>query len=88
MSETFVLEESRWYGLMKLDIDCRNARTAAEGVIKWAPILGKFEYEPTAGTELAKAETALSEALLAVKLARKQYEKFAKHPKPRLVAAE
>jgi hypothetical protein len=88
MAADFELENSRWYSLMKLGLECRNARTSAEGIIKWAPLLGNFEYEPTAGTELAKAETALSEALLAVKLARKQYEKYAKHPKPHLVAAE
>lgn len=88
MSEPFVLEESRWYSLMRLGIECRNARVSAEGITKWVPNLTRFEYEPCAGTELAKAETALSEALLAVKLTRKQYEKFAKHPKPRLVAAE
>ena len=87
MSDPFKLETSRWYSLMKLGIDCRNAHASAESITKWAPLLAEFEYEPTAGAVLAQSETTLSEALLAVKLARKQYENFAKHPKPRLVEA-
>ncbi len=76
MSDDFKLETSRWYSLMRLGIECRNARTSAEGITKWVPNLGKFEYEPTAGTELAKAELALSEALLAVQVVRAAYERM------------
>lgn len=87
MKQDFKLETSRWYSLMKLGIDCRNARVCAEGITKWAPILATFEYEPTAGTELAKAELALSEALLAVQVTRAAYERMT-NTKPQLVAAE
>jgi len=82
------LDNSTWYNMMMCGLHCRNARAAAEIIVQRAGNLLHCEYEPTIGTELAQTETALSEALLAVKLARKTYEKFAKHPKPRLVAAE
>jgi len=82
------LDNSTWYNMMMCGLHCRNARAAAEIIVHRAGNLLHGEYEPTIGTELAQTETALSEALLAVKLARKTYEKFAKHPKPRLVAAE
>lgn len=79
----FDLDRSRWYSLMKLGLASRYAKNDAADIIKWAGNLGRFEYEPSAGTELAQAETALSEALLAVKLARSEYEK-----RTHLVAAE
>lgn len=87
MNQVFKLEQSRWYSLMKLGLDCRNCRVSAEGITKWAPILATFEYEPSAGTELAKAELALSDALLAVKVMRAAYERMT-NTKPALVAAE
>lgn len=74
MSKDFDLENSRWYSLMKVGLHCRNAKNDAEQIIKRARNLGKFEYEPTAGSELAKAEDALTEALFAVKAARSEYE--------------
>ncbi len=75
MSNEFELETSRWYSLMMLGNATKAARTAAEQVVKWAPILSNFDYEPVAGTELATAETALTEALLAVQVARASYER-------------
>lgn len=71
----FDLENSRWYALMKVGLACKAAHVSAESITKWAPKLSRFEYEPTAGTELAKAETALTEALLAVQIARASYER-------------
>lgn len=81
----FSLEKSRWYQIMMLGNACRHAKNNAELVIKHARLLLPFDYEPVIGTELAQAETALSEALLAVKVARIEYEK---NGKPALVAAE
>lgn len=71
----FDLDNSRWYSLMKLGLACRNARVCAEEITSRVPKLARFDYEPSAGTELAKAELALSEALLAVQLARTSYER-------------
>lgn len=85
-SAVYSLEQSKWWNMMKLRLSCKYAKDEAAKIVTHAGNLLHGEYEPTIGTELAQTETALSEALLAVKLARKQYEKFAKHPKPRLVA--
>lgn len=71
----FDLDNSRWYSLMKLGICCRNAKGCAEEISHRAPKLAKYEYEPTAGKELADAENALTEALLAVQVARASYER-------------
>lgn len=84
----FNLEKSRWYSLMKLGLATRNARACAEEITKWTPVLSRFDYEPSAGAELAAAETALSEALLAVQVARASYERVTAQRKPMLTAAE
>lgn len=82
----FDLENSRWYSLMKLGNACKYAKANAEQITKWAPVLGKFEYEPAAGTALSEAELALTEALLAVQVTRAAYERVTQ-PKA-LIAAE
>lgn len=82
------LEQSRWYSLMKLGLATRNARACAEDITKWAPILSNFDYEACAGTELATAETALTEALLAVQIARASYERVTAERNQTLQAAE
>lgn len=76
MSNDFDLERSRWYNLMKVGLACRSTKTDAETIIKRSRNLGKFEYEPTAGKELADAENALTEALFAVQVARAEYERI------------
>lgn len=81
----FDLEKSRWFNLMKLGNACRSTKADAETIIQRARNLGKFEYEPTAAAELEKAETALTEALFAVKVAREEYRRVAN---PALEAAE
>lgn len=88
MNKDFKLETSRWYSLMKLGIATRNAKVCAEEIQKWTPVLSNFDYEPCAGTELATAETALTEALLAVKIARASYERVTAERNQTLVAAE
>lgn len=74
MSNDFDLDKSRWYNLMKLGLASRNAKVDAAAIIERARNLGKYEYEPTAGKELAEAETQLAEALFAVRVAREEYE--------------
>lgn len=71
----FGLDNSRWYSLMKLGLACRNAKVCAEEITTRVPKLAKFDYEPSAGKELADAEDALTEALLAVQVARASYER-------------
>lgn len=80
----FDLDKSRWYNVMKCGLACRNAKADAEAIINRVRNLGSFDYEPVIGTELAEAETALSEALLALALARRAYEQNTAH----LIAAE
>lgn len=71
----FDLEKSRWYSLMMLGNNTRHAKNCAEQIGKWARNLSSFGYEPAAGEELASTEDALTEALLAVQVARASYER-------------
>jgi hypothetical protein len=81
----FDLNKSLWYSMMKLDLHSKHAKASAAEIIKWARNLLRFPPEATIAAELANTETALIEALFAVKTARAEYDQ---HSKPALVAAE
>lgn len=81
----FDLDTSRWYNMMRIGLATRDAKNSAAIVIERTRHLGKFEFEPTILTELVNAETALSEALFAVKTAKEEYRRVTN---PTLVAAE
>jgi hypothetical protein len=74
MSE-FSLDQSRWYNTMRLGLSCQHIKDEAATIIQRAPHLLQFEHQPETEATLAAAETTLSEALLAVKLAHSQYKK-------------
>lgn len=88
MSNDFSLERSRWYSLMMLANNCKYAKTAAEQITKWAGNLCNFGYDAVAGAKLAEAEDALTEALLAVQVARASYERVTNERAATKVAAE
>lgn len=83
MSE-FNLSKSHWYNKTGIERASRYARDDAANIAAYAKNLLEFEFEQETADLIAKSETALSEALLAVKLARKAYEK----KRPQLQAAE
>lgn len=83
MSTDFNLDKSRWYNVMKAGLACRNAKVDAAIIIERTHNLASFEYEPSIGTELAQAETDLTEALHALQSARAAYEQHAKPAKRR-----
>jgi len=75
MNTQKALDESIWYNLMMTGNACDHAKNCAETIIKHAGLLSKHPYEAVAGSKLAKAGLALSEALLAVQIARASYER-------------
>lgn len=77
MSDEFNLDKSRWYNTMMIGQQTKTAKNSAAVIIERTRHLLKYEYDPVIGTELAQAETELSEALLAVKLAREEFQKHA-----------
>lgn len=71
----FTLDHSRWYNTMKLGMSCQHIKDEAATIVQRAPHLLQFEHQAETEATLAAAETTLSEALLAVKLAHSQYKK-------------
>ncbi len=85
MSNDFDLNKSRWYNTMKVGLATKAIKRDAATVIDRSRILANFEYDATIGKDLADAETAATEALWALTVARREYEQKAT---PALVAAE
>lgn len=75
MSDDFSLERSRWWNTMKLGLCCKAIKSNAACVIERAGVLAGFSYDAPTGAALAEAETELTEALLAIKVARESYER-------------
>lgn len=75
MNTQNTLDRMRWYNLMMLGNGCMHARNCAETIVKHADLMSRHGYEACAGDELAKSELALTEALLAVQVARAGYER-------------
>lgn len=78
MSDDFSLDKSRWYQTMKVGLHGERVKNEAEFLARHSTVLANFSYDGVIGTELANAELALEEALLAVKVARETYERVTK----------
>lgn len=76
IADDFSLDRSDWFNTMKLDLACKHIRTQAEVAAERAPLLIN-SANPETGKVLADAETSLSEALQAVKLANRQFKRRA-----------
>lgn len=71
----FDLEKSKWFNATGIERSCSWLRTDAEAVTGYVRALSSFDHDPSISKSIAEAETALSDALLAVKLAKSAYAK-------------
>jgi hypothetical protein len=95
MTNEFDIAKFRWWNMMKLNQACDMAKQAAETIQSRTRAMAQWTYEPTAGKGLADADEVLTEArnallvlteaLLAVQVARMEYERMTK---PAMQAAE
>lgn len=82
----FDINRSRWWNVSGVDRTTQWLCDSAESLMTYARNLSKFERDDEIDAKMAKAESALNDSLLAVKLARSGYLK-ATEPK-HLEAAE
>lgn len=80
----FDLNKSKWFNSTGIDRASKWVRDDAASMLAYVQALASFEYDAQDARQIDKAETALSEALLAIKLAKAEYAKR----KPVLQAAE
>lgn len=73
MSEDFSLEKSKWWNQTGIERASAWVRNDAESMAAYTTTLCNFDHEADVGKSIDEAETALSEALLAVKTAKRTY---------------
>jgi hypothetical protein len=80
----FDLDNSRWFNTMRVNHSARYLRDNCAALTKHCNVLSTFTHDAVMSQTLANAELALTDALLAVQLARENYER---HTKPALKVA-
>lgn len=80
----FDLNKSKWFNATGVDRASKWLCDSAESLANYARVLSNFDHDAEIAKQIDKAETSLTEALLAVKLAKSGYAKR----KPVLQAAE
>lgn len=80
----FDLGRSKWFNQNGIERASKWVRDDAAAITGYVRALSTFDHETSVARQIDHAETALTEALLAVKLAKSEYAKR----KPVLQAAE